>query len=769
MDFRGITLSLALVMGGGATLAVAPIGMTPAEAQATRFARIDVDGNRRIETATILSLAGIAPGQALTPGEVNAAIQRIRASGLFEEVSVRQRGATLSITVDEFPTVNRVAFEGNQRLNDDALARLVESTPRRVFDPAKAERDAAAITQAYADQGRLSAVVAPRIIRRSENRVDLVFEIREGGLVEIERIGFVGNRNFSDRRLRRVLETKQAGALRLLVRRDTFVEDRIEFDRQVLTDFYRSRGYVDFRVVSVNNELARSRDGFFLTFNVIEGQQFRIGRVTASSDLGDIDPDLYAAAIRLREGSIYSPVALENNITRLERLALQQGLNFIRVSPRITRNDRDLTLDVDFEITRGPRIFVERIDIEGNTTTLDRVVRRQFRIVEGDPFNPREVRQSAERIRALGYFANADVNAREGSSPDQVVVDVDVTEQPTGSFSFGGNFSTENGFGLVAQFSERNFLGRGQTLSFQVSTAESNRQFGFRFVEPGLFDRDLSLGVSFNYERTNNQNALYSTETFVISPSLSFPVSENGRLTLRAFVDRRDLFNSGTSTGIITSEVARGAIQTAGLGYSYNFDNRRGGLNPRAGVVFRFGQDFGLTDDARYVRTTALAAAETRVLSEDVTLRATVEGGALAYQSGSSRVTDRFFLGQRQIRGFEPGGIGPRERNGTDDDALGGEFYAVARFEAEFPIGLPEEYGITGGAFVDVGSVWGLSNTAAANGTVLYEDASLRSVVGVSVFWDTPIGPLRFNFTETLRKEQFDRDTSFDLTISTQF
>ncbi|MCH2077145.1 MAG: outer membrane protein assembly factor BamA [Rhodobacteraceae bacterium] len=746
-----------------------------AEAQAqSRISNINVEGNRRIETATIISFTGITPGEVVSAGQINAAIQRVRDSGLFESVDAVPSGGTLTIIVVEFPTVNRVAFEGNSRLGDEVLGRIVRSQPRRVYNPTTAEQDAAAITQAYADQGRLAATVMPKIIRRSDNRVDLVYEITEGGIVEVERISFVGNRSFSDRRLRRVLETKQAGLLRFLVQRDTFVEDRIQFDQQVLSDFYQSRGYVDFRTVSVASELSPQRDGFFITFNVVEGQQFRFGKITASSLLDDVDVAPFEAALRLREGAVYTPIAIENNIDRLETLALREGLNFVRVAPRITRNDRDLTLDVEFEITRGSRVFVERIDIEGNTTTLDRVVRRQFKVVEGDPFNPREIRAAAERIRALGYFGATDVNAREGSSPDQVVIDVDVEEQPTGSFSFGGNFSTENGLGLVVEFSERNFLGRGQLLDLSLSTGRDTGLLSFNFVEPGLFDRDLRGGLSFSYRQTDNDDAQYDTEAFNFSPSLGFPVSENGRLTVNAFASRRDLFDvSATAATIIQQEGLRGAESNFGFGYSYSFDNRRSGLNPRAGVVLRFGQEFGF-GDTEYIETTALAAAETRILNEDVTLRATLEGGALSYSSGLSRVTDRFFLNSRRFRGFSAQGIGPREidtaTNGdVTNDALGGELFAVLRLDAEFPLGLPEEYGITGGVFFDYGSVWSVGSTPGATGTLLYDDFTPRAVVGVSLFWTSPIGPLRFNFSEAVKKEEFDEEQSFDLTISTRF
>ncbi|MGR3504832.1 MAG: outer membrane protein assembly factor BamA [Paracoccaceae bacterium] len=740
-----------------------------AQAQSYSFNSVQIDGNQRIEAGTILSYAGIQRGQTVSAAQLNDAYQRILGSGLFEDVSIEPRGGTLLISVTEFPTINRINFEGNRRLKTEALEAIVQSQSRRVFNPATAERDAAAIADAYAQAGRLAATVNPRIIRRSDNRVDLVFEIFEGGLVEIERIGFVGNRVFSDNRLRRVLETKQAGLLRAVIQRDTFIADRIEFDKQVLQDFYFSRGYVDFRTTAVNSQLARERDGFFITFNVQEGQQFRFGAVTTSTDLPDVNPDDFFAALNIREGNVYSPIVVENNISRLERLAIQKGLNFVRVEPRIVRNDRDLTLDVEFALVRGPRIFIERIDVEGNATTLDRVVRRQFRVAEGDPFNPREIRESAERIRALGFFSNAEVNAREGSSPNQVIVDVDVEEQPTGSLSFGGAYGTNGGFSLVASFSETNFLGRGQRLGLTFSGAEENQAYELRFTEPALLGRDLAFDFELGYRETNNSFADYDTAIARFSPGLTFPVSESGRLRAYYKVESVEISNYENTGTLLAAEEAQGQLWSSSVGYTYSYDNRRTGLTPDTGYLLQFGQEFaGAGGDSTYIKTTARAQAQTTILNDEVTLRASLEGGLLNFTDGTSRVTDRYLIGGSIMRGFAPDGIGPRERtpDGSVNDALGGNMYAVAKLEAEFPLGLPEEYGIRGGLFYDVGSVWDLDITS---GNTLYEDFSLRHVVGVSILWDSVVGPLRFNFSKALQKEDFDDEQTFNLSVSTRF
>lgn len=734
---------------------------TPASAQNFNFSTVSVEGNQRIETATILTYLGFSRGDSVTAGALNDAAQRIRATGLFESVDVVPQGSTLVIRVAEYPTINRITFEGNSRIRDAELSAAVSSQPRRVYSPVQAEADTAAITRVYADQGRINATVAPRIIERSDNRVDLVFEVFEGGLTEVERIGFVGNRAFGESRLRRVLETKQAGILRAIIGRDTFIADRVAFDQQVLTDFYQSRGYVDFQVQNVDVSLTRERDAYLITFNVQEGQKFEFGNVTVSSEVTGADPVDYENALRLRTGVTYSPELIERDIARLERLALRNGQNFVRVDPRITRNDRTLTLDIEFALVNGPRIFVERIDIEGNNTTLDRVIRTRFDVVEGDPFNPRQIRESAQRIRALGYFADASVDAREGSSADQVVIDVDVTEAPTGSLSFGGNFATDNGFSLLASFRQSNFLGRGQSLDFNLSGGEESQTFSFAFTEPRLLGRDLSFGIDVSYQTTNQQNANYNTDTALIRPRIGFPVSENGRLTLYYSYDYNKISNiSSTSTFILADE---GSVDTNALGYSYSYDTRRTGLNPNAGVLFRFGQEFGF-GDSNFIETTALVTAQTRVLNEEVTLRATIEGGFVDFSGGDSRITDRYFLGSSTMRGFEPGGVGPRDI--ATEDALGGNAFAVARFEAEFPLGLPEEYGITGGVFLDYGSVWDIGRPAAG---VEYDDFTPRTIAGVSIFWDTPIGPLRFNWTEPVDVQPNDVTKRFDVTISTQF
>ncbi len=740
-------------------------------AQSYSFGSVRVEGNALVDDATVAGFARIPRGQSVSTGELNAAYQRVVNSGLFEDVVFDPRGGTLVIIVREFPIVNVLNFEGNRRIDDDALRAVVGSQARRVYSPAQAERDAAAIADLYRQRGRFAAEVTPQIIDRGAGRVDLVFEIREGGVVEIERLSFVGNRAYSDSRLRRVLQTTQAGLLRTFVQRDTFVEERIQLDRSLLRDFYLARGYIDFQVLSVTSEITREGDAFFLTFTVREGQQYRIGNISVSSEIPGVEAEDYRGELRVRSGAVFSPTSVDATIARMERLATQRGLRFARVDPRVTRNERDQTVDIDFVLVTGERIFVERIDIQGNVTTLDRVIRRQFRFSEGDPLNPREIREAAERIRALGYFSDVQVDGRGGSAPDQVVVDVNVEETTTGSLGFGLSFSRAERFGAAVNFSETNFLGRGQRLDLVFNTTRGSREFRLDFLEPAVRDRDLSFGLLGFYRETEVRDySQFATREAEVSASVGFPLTDFSRINLRYGLraeEMRDV-QSGISRIIAADE---GRLTTSFVGLRYSFDTRNSELNPGRGVFLRLDQEIaGLGGDRRYLRTTGLAVLEQQVLGEEVTLRAELEGGAIYGLNGNSRYLERFNLSEK-MRGFRPAGAGPRDP--ATGDALGGNYFAVARLEADFPLGLPEEYGIAGGLFVDIGTAWGLSdrNGGPVGGPVALVDDSLRwrATAGVSVFWSTPIGPLRFNFSRPLRIESFDRRQDFDITISSRF
>ena len=751
-----------------------------AEAQSYVFSKFEVSGNQRIESNTVLSYAGLERDATISAGALNTAYRNILASGLFERVDMEPVGSTLKILVVELPTLNQIVFEGNKRLKTEALLKAIQSQPRRVFNAEMAEQDAARVVDAYVQKGRLAARVTPKAIRRSDNRVDLVFEVFEGGLVEIERLSFVGNKTFSERRLRRVLATKQAGLLRSIISKDTFIADRIDYDKQLLRDFYISRGFVDFKITNVASELSRKRDGMFVTVMIQEGQQFSVGEVSVVSDIETVDIAAFETAVKVTSGDTYSPLPIETDITRLERFALMQGNDFLRVEPKITRNDRELTLDIEYTLSNGPRVFVQRIDIKGNATTLDKVIRRQFKVVEGDPFNPREIRQSAERIKALGFFSKSKVEPREGSSPDQVIIDVSVVERPTGSLGFGGTYASTTGLGAEISFEEANFLGRGQAIGVAVSTAQTNKKLEFSFRDPAFLGRNLSAGLELGYVSYTYDNVSFNSSATSFSPSVGFPLTDYSALNLSYSISTSKVASGLTAStavsGIIKDEIKKGDVLNSSIGYRYTYDSRRKGLNTNSGILFQLGQEIGgFGGDNSFVKTSFKTTGQTKVMAEEVTLSATLEGGTMSFMKGSSRVNDRFSLGSDMLRGFDANGVGPREvKSGSYDDALGGTNYAVARFEAQFPLGIPNEYGLTGGVFYDVGSLWGLETTEAFvvaknNDLVKSDKFKLRHTVGFSLFWKTVIGPLRFNFMDVLQSETNDKTESFELTISSIF
>jgi outer membrane protein insertion porin family len=745
-----------------------------ADAQATAvFSRIDVAGTQRVDPETVRVFAGIEPGVPVTPEDINLAVRRLFASGLFETVNVVPEAGRLVITVTENPIINRIAFEGNRAIDDEALAALIELRPRLAYTVAAAEADAQRIIDAYRQTGRFTAAVTPVIIRQPENRVDLVFEIREGRRTPVQRITFVGNRVFSDTRLRRAIETGQANLFTAIFGGQTYDADRLRLDQELLRQFYLERGYIDFRVLSATAELSPERDAFFVTFTVSEGERYDFGTASVVSMI----PGLAAADFQqflapLRPGSVYNAREVERVIERMAFEAGQQGFAFVEIVPRIERDDANRRVNITFELQEGERVFIERIDIVGNTRTLDRVIRRQFRVVEGDPFNTREIRAAEDRIRGLGFFERVAVQVREGSTPTSAIVRVEVEEAPTGNLSLGGAFSTNEGFAAQIGITERNFLGRGQSLSAAFSGSRQFQSLEFGFTEPALLDRDLLAGFTIYRRQRDFREQAFATRNTGFEPRLGFPISENGRLTLRYRLSEDEIRDVADDTSPIIAREA-GAELTSAFGFTYAFDRRNSVVDPTAGFILSLTQEFaGLGGDTRFSKTQASARAYTSLFDEDIVISATLEGGAL-FWDGNSRITERFITGGDNFRGFARNGIGPRDRGIVDgqqiDEPLGGNYFAVARLDATFPIGLPEEYGIFGGVFADAGSVWGLDDTAGAGGEEVDDSFHLRASVGVSLIFETRFAPLRFNFARPLRTRPGDVDETFRFTIQTRF
>jgi outer membrane protein insertion porin family len=764
------------------TLLLAVMLPTLTLAQGTAvFSRIDVAGNQRVEADSIRAFAGIEPGQPVTPEQLNLAVRNLFDTGLFEDVQVMPEAGRLVITVVENPTINQIAFEGNDALDDDKLNEVIQLRPRLAYSVAAAEADAQRIIEAYRAQGRYAASVEPVIIRLPENRVDLVFQVSEGRRVGIQRISFLGNNAFSDRRLRRVIHTSQNNLFSFVIGNNTYDADRLEADKEALRQFYLERGYIDFRVLSATADLARERTGFFLSFTVSEGERFNFGKISVSSSIPTLNAaDFQALAAPVTGGGVYNQKLVDRVVQRMTYQAGQAGYAFVEIQPQVTRNPATHTVDINFQLIEGQRVFIERIDISGNTRTLDRVIRRQFHVVEGDAFNSREIRDAEDRIKGLGYFKTATVNVRPGSDPNHALVDVEVEEQPTGSLSLGGAFSSNEGLSAQVSLTERNFLGRGQTVNATITGGKQFANYELGFVEPALFDRDLLAGFRIYFRQNNFEEQSFQTTSYGVEPRVGFPLSENGRLTLRYHLSNDDIYNvQDSSSQIIRDE--QGAKTTSAIVASYTYDRRNSVVDPTAGFILTLNQEFaGLGGDVTHSKTSGTARVYTSLFDEELVMSAELEGGMI-YSDQGTRITDRFTTGGDSFRGFARNGIGPRDYcdipdcgfNGAPntedvDEALGGNFYSVLRLDASFPIGIPEEYGVYGGVFADAGSLWGLDNTEGSMGTV-DDGFHIRSAVGVSLFVDTPFAPLRFNYAIPIQKQPHDVTERFRFTIQTRF
>lgn len=754
------------------------VGGALAQGAAT-FSRIDVAGNQRIEADTIRVFAGIQPGQAVSPEELNLAVRRLFDTGLFETVEVMPEAGRLVITVVENPSINQIAFEGNRSIDDETLAGAIELRSRLAFSVAAAEADAQRIIDAYRASGRFGAEVTPVIIRLPENRVDLVFEVVEGRPTRVQRVNFIGNEVFSDGRLRRVVETSQANILSSFFGSASYDADRLELDRELLRQFYLERGYVDFSVRSAVAEIARERNAFFVTFTISEGQRYDFGEMGVSSNVPGLDPAAFEPLLGpVLGGGVYNAKLVERVVERMAFQAGQSGYAFLEVRPRVVKNAADRTVDIVFELVQGDRVFIERIDISGNNRTLDRVIRRQFRVVEGDAFNTREIRNAENRIRGLDYFSNVAVTINEGSAPSRAIVDVRVEEQPTGSLNLGGSFSSSEGAAAQISITERNFLGRGQTLSLALTASTQFTNVDFTFVEPALFDRDLLGGFQVYYLDRNYNETAYKTRNIGFVPRVGFPVSENGRVTLRYTIAQNKLHDVAfDASDIIKQE--EGTQVVSALGGTYVYDRRNSPVDPTAGFILTATQEFaGLGGDATYSKTSGVARAYASLFDEDVVLSAALEGGALFSNDGTT-VVERFITGGDAFRGFARNGVGPRDvcdvgscrvpqQDIKVDDPLGGNFLSVLRLDASFPLGPLEQYGIFGGVFSDIGSLWGLDETDGSMGPV-EDEFYLRATAGISLFVETPFAPLRFNFSQALRKKDYDETENFRFTIATRF
>ncbi|MEM7212101.1 MAG: outer membrane protein assembly factor BamA [Pseudomonadota bacterium] len=757
--------AFAVLCFGAIELATAPVASAQTLAQAdAREQSVIVQGNRRIESETILSYMDLTQGQTVTAEDLNRAVRRLFDTGLFKDVQIIPAQNQLIVEVVENPSINEIAFEGNDALSDEDLERIISLRPRLPFTISSAEADAQAIIEIYRRTGRYGAEIEPVIIERSDNRVDLVFEISEGELTGVSAIDFVGNSVFSDRRLRGAIETSESGLFAAFLSSDVYDPDRLELDKELLRSYYFERGYADFTVLSATAELSPDREGFFITFTVSEGEEYSFGEMDVNVRARGLDPEAFQALLPDLAGDTYDSSVVEEITNELTDLAGQEGFAFVQVRPRPRKNSEERIIDLTFDVADGPRVFIERIEIEGNTQTLDRVIRREIDLVEGDPFDARKIRDARRRIRALRYFSSVELTTDRGETDDRATLRVKVREQSTGSLSFGVGFSTSAGPVGNVLLSERNFLGRGQQLNLSVTAAGDTQVYDFSFTEPRFLDRDLSAGVrAFLIDDDRTDTSSIEISRLGGGPVIGFPLSAHTDLSLRYEFLREDITVDNTASVVLQND--QGVRFTSRAGYTITYDRRNDSLEPTEGYLLSGSQDVaGLGGDARYVRSLGSAKGWTSFFGDELVTSLEIEGAAIFGFSDDIQFNERFFLGGNNLRGFADEGAGPRDV--ATNDSLGGNYRLRSRLQASFPLGLPDEFGIFGGAFVDAGTLFDLDND---DGGRIDDSANFRVSAGGLLFIATPFGPLELSFGFPLVKEDEDDTELFRLSIGTRF
>ncbi len=744
-------------------LAIAGVFAVAAPAKAQTIGVIEVTGNQRIESDTVRSYMTVRPGDEFDAAKIDLSLKTLFTTGLFADVTIRREGNNLVVNVVENPIINQVSYEGNSAIKDEALDAEVRLKPRIVYTRARVQDDLKRIIEVYRRSGRFAATVEPKVIQLPQNRVDLVFEIKEGSVTGIRQIYFIGNKRFSDSRLRSEVSTQVSRWWNILASRDNYDPDRLVFDREQLRRFYLSHGYADFRVVSGVAELTRDREQFFITFVVDEGPLYEFGTIDIKTELEKIDPELLRDKIKSRAGELYNAKMIDDTVEDLTFAAGEFGYAFVDIRPKITRQKEARKIDIIYQINEGPRVYVEKINIEGNVRTLDRVIRREFRIVEGDAFNTAKLNRSRSRIRGLDFFGNVEITQTPGEQPDRTIVNVEVKEKSTGQLSFGVGFSSTESVIADVSIAERNLLGKGQFLRASAQASSLTQQLELSFSEPYFLNRQLAAGFDLFRVRNNYAKfASFNTEQTGFTLSIGAPLSEYAGARIRYSL-RQDKINGAPINASPFILAALGSNVTSLVGYNYTYKDVDDQLDPHRGFTFTFLQDFaGIGGDVTYVRTEG-EAKYFYPLGEEVVGNLSFQTGYIDGLNQNVRLNDRFFKGGRSFRGFRIAGLGPRDE--FTKDALGGRAYYIGTVQMTFPLGLPEEFGILGNLFTDAGAV----TTPVDKGFGVQNSNAPRVVVGAGVSWNSPFGPIRLDLAKPIVKEDFDQTETFRFDVGTRF
>lgn len=772
-------LSAALVVPGAFTVQM----MSVSAAEAAVVNRVEVRGNSRIDADTIRNQIAIKPGRTFSGSDVDEAVKTLFATGMFSDVRINQVGSSLVVTVAEHQIVNQVLFQGNKKVKDPQLSAAVQLKPRSPYSQASVDADIEAIKDAYRRVGREEAAVTSQVVDLGQNRVNVIYNVNEGGRTKIAAVNFVGNQAFSNRRLSDVINTKRSNFLSFMLRDDVYSEDKLRADEELLRRFYYNRGYADFQVVSSFGELDEASNQYTVTITVDEGPRYTFGDVSVDSSIPEIDPNSLQSLVQSRSGSVYSAKAVEDSLIALTERVAERGYAFAQVTPRGDRNFENRTISVVYTVDQGAKAYIERIEIRGNSRTRDYVIRREFDLSEGDAFNQVLVQRAKKRIEALDYFERVEISTAPGAEPDQVVLVVDVVEKSTGEFSIGAGYSTGGdtpGASVQGSVTERNFLGRGQYIRLSAGGGKDSRDFMVSFTEPYFLGRRIAAG--FDVYKSTREYRRYDSEVTGATVRFGLPITQNISTQLaynysqeKYKYDESCLTSAGAydpACGLpdaIQKAVDYGTWKKSSVSANLVYNTIDDMKNPHYGLYANFGTEVaGLGGDAKFVKFTARGSVY-HTLSEEMDIVGLVTAGAghiESYGNKDLRVFDHFKSNDRIIRGFDYNGIGPYDTGANNDGHLGGTTYFHASAEAQFPLPvIPESFGLRGAVFADAATLYGNKTTA----NLASEDSRWRASVGVGLMWASPFGPLRIDYAVPVAKESTDKVQEFNFGMSTRF
>lgn len=727
--------------------------------------KIKLNGTMRIEPETVLSYLLIREGDAVDQARLDRGLKALFATGLFADVKMDFKKGVLTVDVVENPIVNQISFEGNKRIKDEQLQSELSLRPRAVFTRSKVRRDTQRILEIYKRSGRYSVSVEPKIIERSQNRLDVVFEIVEGPTTFIRRINFIGNKAFDHDRLEEAMMSKEKRWYRFFTATDTYDPDRFAYDQELLRRFYLHQGYMDFNVVSASAELSPNRESFFLTLVLEEGPRYKIGNVSVESSIKGLNPDAVKGKVSLAPGDWFNNDKLEDSILTLTNEVGGMGYPFVDVTYKLEKHSDEPVVDLVFNIAEGPHLFIDRIKITGNVRTEDRVIRRQFRFAEGDAYNPAKIRRSKQRVENLDFFDRVTLDVEPSDeAPDVAEVKMDVSEKSTGSLRVGVGWSSYDGPLAEISIQERNLMGTGRTLGASATVAEEKTLFDISFIEPWFLDRELSAGFDVFYLTRNYSNrSSYDSEMYGASTSFGWKYSEELSHSVKYTLRRDEITNVDPTASIYVKE-QEGRTTTSMVSQTLFWDYLDSRVNPSEGYYVSLSNDFaGLGGDTRFLRTDVNFGYYIP-LTDRWVLGLSTTAGYIHGIGQDVRLNNRYFLGGSTLRGFEDGGVTARAKVG--DDALGGNWQLTASAQLMFPLGLPSEFGMKGKLFTDFGLI---GKPDGYDASTMWYSSKLRASIGVGLLWSSPLGPINIDFAIPVLKEDFDKTEYFRLHFDTGF